>query len=333
MEGGEEILQILAGPLRRLLAAAPVSFEALSELRLRIGQPLFLKYRGREYGLTEEGRLLRQAPGGGEGAPLSAGLHIVTAKELRETLEYAGSYSLYAYEEEVRQGFLTVRGGHRVGLSGRAVLENGRVRAIKNISFLNIRIAHQMIGCGDPVEPYLWEEGRLLHTLIISPPGCGKTTLLRDLIRLLSDKRGLTVGVADERSEIAACYQGVPQNRVGKRTDVLDNCPKAAGLSMLIRSMAPEAVAADEIGGADDLHSVREAGQCGCSVLATAHGSSLSELQEKPGFSELFREGFFGRYLLLGRTEEKAAGAILGIYDRKGNRLQTGKKEQQEGSA
>ena len=329
MEGGEEILRILAGPLRRLLAAAPVSFGELTELRLRSGQPLFLKYRGREYSLTEGGRLAAADLRGGAGTAGDAGLHIVTARELRETLEYAGSYSLYAYEEEVRQGFLTVQGGHRVGLAGRAVLENGRIKTLKNISFLNIRVAHQLVGCAALVEPYLWEEGRLLHTLIVSPPGCGKTTLLRDLIRILSDERGLTVGVADERSEIAACYQGVPQNDVGKRTDVLDNCPKAAGLSMLIRSMAPEAAAVDEIGGQADLLAVREAGQCGCSILATAHGASLEEVREKPGFSELFREGFFGRYLLLGRTGEKAAGAVLGIYDKRGAGL---KKEKQEGS-
>ena len=135
---------------------------------------------------------------------------------------------------------MTVCGGHRVGVAGQVVLEHGRVRNVKHISFINIRVSHQIKGCATCLLPYVIKDGRLLHTLIISPPGCGKTTILRDLVRLISDGnsycRGMNVGVVDERSELAACYMGIPQNDVGLRTDILDGCPKAEGMLMLLRT-------------------------------------------------------------------------------------------------
>ncbi len=328
MEGGEEILKVMAGGLRRLLEQAALKFEYLQELRLRAGLPFLCQYDGKEYGFLESGRMVPaasfQAGHAGGGAP-----HVVSRKEVKETLEYLSSYSLYAYEEELRQGFLTIRGGHRIGLAGKAVLENGNIRTVRHISFLNIRLAHQILGCARRLLPYLYEEDSVCNTLLISPPGCGKTTLLRDMVRLISNGEnghaGMSIGVADERSELAACYQGVPQNDLGIRTDVLDNCPKAQGLMMLIRTMSPRVVAADEIGGYEDLDAVRYAGNCGCSVLATAHGATLEEIRGKPAFARIMEEGLFDRYILLGKKKKDTGwevGHVRAVYDRNGQPME-----------
>ncbi len=330
MKGGEELLKILARSLRGMMEQAPFSFEGLQEIKLRAGRPFLCQYQGREYGFSEEGRLVetdKNVSGRWPDGETLAGLRRVSTREVRETLEYAGNYSLYAYEEELRQGFLTIQGGHRIGLAGRAVLEEGKIRTLKQVSFLNIRLAHQVKGCAAKLLPCLYQGGRVQNTLIISPPGFGKTTLLRDMIRLISNgaggHAGITVGVADERSELAACYQGVPQNDVGERTDVLDACPKAQGLFMLIRSMAPEVVAADEIGSDEDVLALRQAAYCGCSILATAHGASLEEIREKPSLETVFQEGLFERYVLLGQRNpgDRQVGQILEVFGREGNAL------------
>ena len=238
-----------------------------------------------------------------------------------------GNYSLYAYEEELRQGFLTVRGGHRVGVAGKVILEHGAVKSIRSISSLNVRFAHQVRGCGEKILPWVTEEGRFLSSLLISPPGGGKTTLLRDLIRLLSDGfeteeggfvPGVNVGVADERSEIAACLKGVPQNDLGSRADVLDGCPKALGMMMLIRSMAPAVLAADEIGGEEDLRAVEYAATCGCRLLATIHGRSVGEIRRKPLFERILGERIFKRFVILGGER---AGQVREIADEAGRIL------------
>jgi stage III sporulation protein AA len=335
MRGGEEILKILAGPLRRLAEQAPFSFEGLQEMKLRAGKPFLCRYEGREYGFLETGVPV-SVDTLDESLNISAkktgGLRLVSAREVKETLEYAGNYSLYAYEEELRQGFLTIQGGHRIGVAGKAVLENGEIRTLKYISFLNIRLAHEVRGCGEKLLPYLYEGEQVKNTLIISPPGFGKTTLLRDVIRLISDgaqgHAGFTVGVADERSELAACYQGIPQNDVGDRTDVLDACPKAQALSMLIRSMSPQVVAADEIGSAADAAALKQAACCGCSVLATAHGASLEEIRGKPSLEMLFKEGIFERYILLGQRHagRRQVGQVLGIWGKDGQTLSGGER-------
>ena len=133
-------------------------------------------------------------------------------------MEYISSYSMYAYIEQLKQGFLTIRGGHRVVICGTVVMDHDKVKTIRHISGLNIRIAHEVKGCADALYSMCTRMGKLIPTLIISPPGCGKTTLLRDMIRKISDE-GQTVGVVDERSEIGACYQGVAQNDLGIQTD------------------------------------------------------------------------------------------------------------------
>ena len=194
---------------------------------------------------------------------------------------------------------------------------------MKYISSVNIRISHEMKGCAEKVMPYICMNGELCHTLIISPPCGGKTTLLRDLIRQISDGnsyvKGCTVGVVDERSEIGGCYLGVAQNHLGSRTDILDCCPKAEGMIMLIRSMAPRVLAVDEIGAQEELRAVEYAMQCGCKLIASVHGNSMEEIAAKPGLSELVKRRRFERYVVL--QNQRHPGEIKEIYDERGSLL------------
>ena len=296
-----------AADLKKYLERA-AGTAGLQEIRIRAGQPVFLIIDGAEWVLGEQGLL---SGSGAKTAPRAE------KRLLKELLEIFARHSLYAYEDEIRQGFLTIEGGHRVGLCGKAVLEGDKVRTIKEISSLNIRIAHEKRGCADAVFPYLFEDGGLVNTLLVSPPGAGKTTMLRDMIRQVSDGSrygpGRSVAVVDERSELAACFLGQPQCDLGMRTDVLDGCPKAVGMMMAIRSMAPYAVAVDEIGTKEDLEALRQASNCGCRILATVHGSSVFDLTNKPVISEMVREKVFGRYVVLGKSPHP--GTAIGIYD------------------
>jgi stage III sporulation protein AA len=233
---------------------------------------------------------------------------VVSAEDTRRTLSLVSQGSVYALEEEFRQGFVTLPGGHRVGLVGRALLEGGRVRTITHVAGLNFRLSREVRGVARPlVERVVPSSGRPLSTLIVSPPGCGKTTALRDLVRLLSDGvpeiglRGFRVGLVDERSEVAACYEGVPQRDVGLRTDVLDACPKADGVVLLLRAMSPEIIAADEVGRPEDVRALGEAACAGAAVIATAHGSSLDDLAGRPMLGEMVRSGLFQVYVILSR--------------------------------
>lgn len=309
----EDLLKIFAAPIRRLLEAGGFDFDRLQEVRLRAQAPMLARYGDGEYYIDRSGSL--------SGEQKDA--YIVSKADIKETVEYISQYSLYAYEEELKQGFITIQGGHRVGMAGKVVMEKDGIRSMKYISFINVRLSHQIKGCADTLLPFVTDGFEVRHTLIISPPRCGKTTLLRDLIRQLSNgggaRRGVTVGVVDERSEIGACYMGLPQNDLGIRTDVLDCCPKADGMMMLVRTMAPQVIAVDEIGGRQDMEAIEYVRNCGCKLIATVHGSSIDDIRTKPMLRKLVQEHAFERYAVLGDT--KTAGRITEVYDSQGNPL------------
>lgn len=316
----EEIAKLFPAHIRQALLAAHFDMDQVYEIRLRVNAPLIVIYQGQEYFLTREGEFSREESQG----------CFVRAEDLKETMEYVSSYSMYAFEEEIRQGFITIQGGHRVGIAGKTVLEGDRIKSVKYISYMNLRLSHQIKGCASPILPYIIKNGRICHTLIISPPRCGKTTLLRDLIRQVSSGSsympGVSVGVVDERSEIGGSYQGIPQNDLGIRTDVLDCCPKAEGMMMLIRSMSPEVVAVDELGDYEDIHAIESVIHCGCKLFATVHGSSIEDIKRKPLMQRLVRERIFERYIVLHHQDR--AGRVKAIFDERGTSLFDWKRKQ-----
>lgn len=301
MEG--ELLQLFPVERRSFWRQTALAQGQIEEIRLRAGRPVVIKKDGGECYLDREGGFTdRQEQA-----------YCADAGEMEALLQHICHYSLYAFEDELRQGFLTVAGGHRIGLAGQVVLNgDGSVRTMKHIYYMNIRVSHQVKGAADKVVSHLYRGDSLRNTLIISPPGCGKTTLLRDLVRRISDgcagHPGLCVGLVDERSEIAGSYMGQPQNDIGMRTDVLDACPKVQGMMMLLRSMAPQVIAVDELGGEEDMRALYMAASCGSSIIATVHGEDIVDAVGKLGEDAFRRRQLFDLFLVLSR--EKGVPAV-----------------------
>ena len=288
------------------MTAADSFVQAVQALPLRLRQEALSLTEG-ERGRTEELRLRA-------GWPMTAvlpegerplGGSPVEGRELEQLVEIASRASLHTVLDQVRRGYLTFEGGHRIGLCGTAALREGEIHALRAISSANLRIARQVKGAAAPVLDGLCPGGRLADTLILAPPGLGKTTLLRDLIRSVSEGEGCTplrVSLADERGEVAAMYNGRPQLEVGRRTDVAEGCPKAQGLMLLLRAMNPQVLAVDEITAPEDVGALITAAGCGVTLLATAHGEGRAGLERRPLYRPLLDEGLF-RFLVRIRRE------------------------------
>ena len=284
----QDILDILPNTLKEIFIKTWDKEIGIEEIRLRKKRPLIFR--------LAKGEILFH--------------DLIVSDELFDNvLRIISKNSIYALENEFRNGFITIKGGHRVGFAGEAVVEKDMIKTQKNLASLNIRIARAVIGCGTEILPYIIDTANrsLRYTLIVSPPRCGKTTLLRDLIRSVSSGVAkynlppMQVGLVDERSEIAGCYQGIPQLDVGPRTDVLDRCPKDQGMIMLIRSMGPEVIATDELGGPKDVEAVRQIVNAGIKFLATVHGDNYEQLTKRPYLKDLLAMGIFQRYIFLNK--------------------------------
>lgn len=310
----KDIIPVLPMNLRRIITTAGSEILGrLEEIRLRAIKPLALGLDSGDVFITE----------GGEAVTDPGRAYRVSEEDVERCIGLISGSSIYALEEEIKNGYITIPGGHRVGIAGKAVLDSGKVKTLKYFSGINIRISREIKGAARSLLPRIIdrEKGSILHTLIFSPPRCGKTTVLRDAVRLISEGipalglPGQTVGLVDERSEIAGCYHGIPQRDIGLRTDVLDGCPKAEGMIMLLRSMGPTVIATDEIGRAEDVRALEEVLNAGVKVIFTVHGSSLEELAARPALNYLFRLGVVERYVQLGRN--KRAGVIKAVFDAK----------------
>lgn len=223
----------------------------------------------------------------------------VDRKLLADILARATGQAVYAAQDMLKNGFVTISGGHRLGVCGTGVCRDGEVYTFKDISSLNLRVAREIRGAASEAADYLW-----LHpvsTLILGAPASGKTTLLRDLIRQCSDRFGWRICAADERMELAACRGGVPQFDLGAHTDVLSGVAKGAAIELLLRSMNPHWIAVDEITAESDVDKLVRAGYCGVRFLATVHAASFAELERRPVYRTLLRSGMFESFLLLGR--------------------------------
>ena len=295
------ILPVLTDKLQRVLLGLPdIYLEELVEIRLRVKNPLMVETVDEELLLGKGGEIVSHPEAG----------YRISSREIQEVLNLMTRSSLYTLEEELKSGYLTLPGGHRVGFVGQAIRSGGEIERIKYISGLNIRLCQEIIGAGDKViDRIVAGEKDVYNTLIISPPSCGKTTLLRDLVRQISNGvdrlefKGLRVGVVDERSELSGAHQGVPQADLGIRTDVLDRAPKGEGALLLIRSMSPEVIAMDEIGTKKDVEVIREALNAGVRVITTVHGRDITEVSSRPILNELLESSIFRRYIVLSRRE------------------------------
>lgn len=295
----DEILWILPSNLLNAVKNR-LNIEEIYEIRIKINRPIIIYSKNGEIILN----------------------YIPVKEDIKSIIQKISNYSLYAYEEDIKQGFITIKGGHRVGLAGECIMENGKIKTIRNISSINIRISREIIGCSNKIMKYIGSNNRVYNTIIISPPKCGKTTILRDITRNLSNGleninlKGRKVVVVDERSEIGACYLGIPQNDLGIRTDILDNCLKKEGLIMAIRSLSPEVLICDEIGNKGDIEALLLAFNSGVNIITTIHGVTIEDLYKRNVFLELLDNRILDRVIVL--SSRNGVGTIENVFDLKG---------------
>lgn len=306
-----DILRFISPDLRNAIRRMSVrDLTCTEEIRFRVNKPIMIQnYKG-SFFLDASGELKTKLEN-----PV-----FVNQEQIVKTLELISENSIYAFQDEIRNGYITLRGGHRVGITGKAVLDGTGIKNLKDISGLNIRISREIKGCSAEILKYIVQgENDIYNTLIISPPKCGKTTVLRDIARSISDGvanfglKGLKVGIVDERSEIAACFKGSPQKQVGVRTDVLDACPKQLGMSMLLRSMSPDVIITDEIGSSGDKEALMQVINAGVKIITTAHGYSISQLKLRKEVLSMLEEKVFERLVVL--SSKNGPGTLEEVID------------------
>lgn len=287
---GADVISIMPAQLRKHLYS--IDLKEAEEIRLISGKPLSVRFGDGIYFISS-GSVLTKNPNN---------TVRVTERQMGELMERLTKSSLYAVKDEIKNGYITIEGGHRAGLAGTAVTDNGHVEFIKNISAVNLRLAHEVRGAADVLIDHVLPTCSML---LVSPPGCGKTTVLRDLARGLSEK-GISVAIADERCELAAMHNGRSAFDLGGMTAVLDNCPKHEAMMMLLRSMSPDVIITDEIGTQKDAETIRTITNSGVAVVASVHGRDMKQVMRRPNMSELVP--MFDTVVVLSRR--RGAGTI-----------------------
>lgn len=309
MKLSDEIINSLSLNLREKIKT--IRGENIEEIRLRINKPLIINGNQKDYFYNEKAKRLDTNVDKA---------YIVTKEDLEQTFQIICKYSIHSFMDDIKKGFITLRGGHRVGIVGKAIVENGNVENIKHISSLNIRISREVKNCSDKVMSHIIKSStKINNTIIISPPQCGKTTLLRDIVRNLSNGtdqynfKGVNVALIDERNEIAGSYLGIPQMDVGIRTDIIETCPKDVGIMMVLRSMSPNVIVTDEIGTEKDIKALYTALNGGVGLITTVHGDSIDDIRNRKELKNLLDEELFKKVILL--SAKRGPGTVEKIYD------------------
>ena len=309
MKLSDETINSLSLNLREKIKT--IQGENIEEIRLRINKPLIINGNQKDYFYNEKSRKLDRN---------MDKAYIVTKEDLEQTFQIICKYSIHSFMDDIKKGFITLRGGHRVGIVGKAIVENGNVENIKHISSLNIRISKEVKNCSDKVMYHIIKNPtKINNTIIISPPQCGKTTLLRDIVRNLSSGtekynfKGVNVALIDERNEIAGSYLGIPQMDVGIRTDIIETCPKDVGIMMVLRSMSPNVIVTDEIGTEKDIKALYTALNGGVGLITTVHGDSIEDIRNRKELKNLLDEELFKKVILL--SAKRGPGTVEKIYD------------------